>query len=99
MQIDPDIAKSPQRLAILVDPDEQSRLLCRSALTQAGFEVITASDVATALLVARHTAPDVIILDQLARHPDATAAFDRILIKPADQQRLLEVVGGSLVPA
>lgn len=100
MQIDVDIAKSPQRLVILVDADEQSRLVCRSALSQAGFEVITASDAATALLVAQFTAPVFILLDgdEAARHRDP-ATVERIVIKPPDPQRLLELVGGALVSA
>ena len=63
MRTDRDIGESRQRLVILVDGDEQSRLLCRTALSAAGFEVITASDAATALLVARSTSPDVMLLD------------------------------------
>jgi ActR/RegA family two-component response regulator len=100
VHIDEDIAKSRQRLVILVDADEQSRLVCRSGLSQAGFEVITASDAATALLVARLTAPDFIVLDadHAARLRDP-ATVERIVIKPADPQRLLELVGGSLVSA
>lgn len=61
-----DSAIARQRLAILVDPDEQSRLGCRAALSEAGFEVITASDPETALLVARIVPPDLLILDPKA---------------------------------
>jgi DNA-binding response OmpR family regulator len=52
-----------QRLVILVDGDEQSRLACRSGLAEAGFEVITVTDAATAVLVARFAPPDVVIVD------------------------------------
>jgi CheY-like chemotaxis protein len=132
MQKDDHAGKSRQRLIILVDADDQSRLLCRTALSAAGFEVITASDAATALLVAGFTAPDVILLDvdqpalsSLVRahdirtdrrlgdsriialtgqltpppHQERATRFDRILIKPADEQQILEVVGGALMPA
>ena len=63
MQLDGNAANSRQRLVILVHGDEEGRLLCRTALSQAGFEVITATDAETALLVARFIAPDVILLD------------------------------------
>ena len=63
MQLDGDAARSRQRLVILVHGDEQGRLLYRTALSQAGFEVITATDAETALLVARFIATDVILLD------------------------------------
>jgi DNA-binding response OmpR family regulator len=133
MLTDRDTAKPRQRLVILVDSDEQSRRLCRTALSDAGFEVITASDAATALLVARIIKPDIVLLDidmptlsslVFARdiraddhlrqsrlialtgklishehHELHATGFDQILVKPADQQRLLETVGGALVPA
>jgi len=133
MPTDRDTAKPRQRLVILVDSDEQSRRLCRTALSDAGFEVITASDAATALLVARIIKPDIVLLDidmptlsslVFARdiraddhlrqsrlialtgklishehHELRATGFDQILVKPADQQRLLETVGGALVPA
>lgn len=82
MQLDGNAANSRQRLVILVHGDEEGRLLCRTALSQAGFEVITATDAETALLVARFIAPDVVLLDVAA-----------------DEQRLLEAVGGGLIPA
>lgn len=132
MHMDQDAGKSRRRLVILVDADEQSRLLCRTALSAAGFEVITASDAGTALLVAGYTSPDVILLDvdqpalsSLVRAHDIRAdrrlgdsriialtgqreppsrhepgtRFDRIVIKPADEQRILEAVGEALIPA
>lgn len=131
MQTGRDKGRARQRLVILVDGDEQSRPLCRAALSDAGFEVITASDAATALLVARFTMPDMVLLDidvpalsslVLARDMRAddrlrqsqiialtgklvsqryqelhASGFDQILVKPTDQQRLLETVGGALV--
>lgn len=133
MQTDRDTARPRQRLVILVDADEQSRNLCRAALSDAGFEVITASDAEAALLVARFTKPDIVLLDVdvpalsslvLARdmrahdhlrqsqiialtgklasqehHELHATGFDKILLKPADQQRLLATVGGALAPA
>lgn len=133
MRIDRPVAESRQRLAIVVDGDEESRRVCRTTLADAGFEVITATDAAAALLVARFAPPDVVLLDVdlpslsslvLARDIRADARlrdshiialtgelapqglfqrhatrFDRVLVKPADQQRLLDAVGASLVPA
>ena len=63
MQIDADAARSRQRVVLLVDSDEDSRRACRMVLSEAGFEVITASDGAAALLVAAITSPDVLLLD------------------------------------
>jgi DNA-binding response OmpR family regulator len=132
MPIDRDVARTRQRLVILVDANEESRLVCRAALSEAGFEVITATDVPTALLVAQLVPPDVLLVDidpptlsslLLARdirsegrlHDSQIIAlsvedsprnrvehhatrFDMVIAKPADQQRLLEAVGTSLVP-
>ncbi|HTI64901.1 MAG TPA: response regulator [Gemmatimonadaceae bacterium] len=133
MPTDRNSAKPRQRLVILVDADEQSRRVCRTALSDAGFEVITASDAATALLVARIIKPDIVLLDvdvpalsslvfardmraddhlresqiialtgklvSQEHHELQATGFDQILVKPADQQRLLETVGGALAPA
>lgn len=133
MPTDRSSAKPRQRLVILVDADEQSRRVCRTALSDAGFEVITASDAATALLVARIIKPDIVLLDvdvpalsslvfardmraddhlresqiialtgklvSQEHHELQATGFDQILVKPADQQRLLETVGGALAPA
>jgi two-component system cell cycle response regulator DivK len=133
MPTDRNSAKPRQRSVILVDTDEQSRRVCRTALSDAGFEVITASDAATALLVARIIKPDIVLLDvdvpalsslvfardmraddhlresqiialtgklvSQEHHELQATGFDQILVKPADQQRLLETVGGALAPA
>ncbi len=63
MPIDADAGRTKQPLALLVERDESSRLVCRATLSEAGFEVITASDAATALLIAGFTRPDVMLLD------------------------------------
>jgi len=133
MRIDRPVAESRQRLAIVVDGDEESRRVCRTALSDAGFEVITATDAAAALLVAQVARPDIMLLDidlpslsSLVVAQDIRAdarlrnsqiialtgelapqrlfelhatRFDRVLVKPADQQRLFDAVGASLVPA
>ena len=63
MQLQGGAAKSRPRVAIVVHGDEGGRLLFRTALSDAGFEVITATDGATALLVAGITSPAVMLLD------------------------------------
>lgn len=133
MPMDADAARTKQPLALLVEPDESSRFICRTTLSGAGFEVITASDAATALLVADLTRPDVMLLDiddptlssvalwrdvrsdsylrrtriialtsELTLHNgfDLQATrFDQVLARPAEPQRILQVLGGALVPA
>lgn len=63
MQLEGGAAKARQRLAIVVHGDEDGRSLFRTALSVAGFEVITATDGLTALLVAGFTSPALVLLD------------------------------------
>lgn len=63
MQLNGGAAEARQRLVIVVEDDENARLAIRDALSGAGFEVITASDGATALLVAGVTSPAAMVLD------------------------------------
>ena len=50
-------------LVLLVDGDADSRETVRTALSEAGIEVITANDGVAGLVVARCTSPDVVLLD------------------------------------
>jgi DNA-binding response OmpR family regulator len=50
-------------LALLVDDDDDSRLIYGTILSRGELEVITACDGAAALCVARATTPNVIVLD------------------------------------
>ena len=50
-------------VVLLVDDDENSRLIYRTVLAHAGIEVMTASDGAVGLLVGRSVKPRVIVLD------------------------------------
>ena len=52
-----------QPLVLLVDGDADSRLTLRTALSDAGMEVITANDRAAGLIVARCVSPDIVLLD------------------------------------
>jgi CheY-like chemotaxis protein len=51
------------RPVLLVDGDFDSRLICRTSLARAGIEVVTVSDSASSVGVARIVQPKVIILD------------------------------------
>lgn len=48
---------------LVVDDDEEIRVLVRSLLVPAGFEVILAQDGASAMVTARHHDPDAVVLD------------------------------------
>jgi CheY-like chemotaxis protein len=61
-QMQTDNASSPT-VVLLVDDDENSRLIYRTVLAHAGIEVMTASDGAVGLLVGRSIKPRVIVLD------------------------------------
>jgi DNA-binding response OmpR family regulator len=50
-------------VVLLVDDDEDSRLIYRTILRQAGFEVVTVGDGLAALTVANLIEPSVIVLD------------------------------------
>jgi CheY-like chemotaxis protein len=50
-------------VVLLVDDDENSRLIYRTVLAHAGIEVVTAGDGAVGLLVSRSVKPRVIVLD------------------------------------
>lgn len=55
---------------LVVDDDPDIVMLCRLLLVSRGYEVLTASDAATALSMVRDQAPDVVVLDYML--PDAT---------------------------
>ena len=57
-----DGSQSPT-VVLLVDDDENSRLIYRTVLARAGIEVMTANDGAVGLLIGRSVKPRVIVLD------------------------------------
>jgi CheY-like chemotaxis protein len=58
-----EISALDARPVLLVDGDFDSRMICRTTLARAGIEVVTVSDSASCLGVARIVQPKVIILD------------------------------------
>jgi two-component system, cell cycle sensor histidine kinase and response regulator CckA len=57
------VAKRDRPLVMVVDDDENSRLLTRAALEPHGFQVAEAADGATALTLCQEETPDLVILD------------------------------------
>ncbi len=55
---------------LVVDDEERLRTLIKTYLSQEGFSVVTANDGQTALFVARHEKPDLIILDLMMPEMD-----------------------------
>ncbi|HSQ31977.1 MAG TPA: response regulator [Gemmatimonadaceae bacterium] len=82
------------RPVLLVDGDYDSRLMCRTSLARAGIEVVTVSDSASGVGVARIVQPKVIILDVetgedglefLARMRDESNVLDATIIALTDR--------------
>ena len=89
-----EISSLDARPVLLVDGDFDSRLICRTMLARAGIEVVTVSDSASSLGVARIVQPKVIILDVetgedglefLANMRDDSALLDATMIALTDQ--------------
>lgn len=89
-----EISSLDTRPVLLVDGDFDSRLICRTTLARAGIEVVTVSDCASSLGVARIVQPKVIILDVeteddglefLATMRDDSSLLDTTMIALTDQ--------------
>ena len=102
-----EISSLDTRPVLLVDGDFDSRLICRTTLARAGIEVVTVSDCASSLGVARIVQPKVIILDVeteddglefLATMRDDSSLLDATMIaltdqSAADHERTLAAAG------
>lgn len=53
----------PRATVLVVDRDEDTRIVCRPLFEAAGFEVLEADDGVTGLSMARERAPDVVITE------------------------------------
>lgn len=89
-----EISPVDARPVLLVDGDFDSRLICRTSLARAGIEVVTVSDSASSVGVARIVQPKVIILDVetgedglefLASMRDDSNLLDATMIALTDQ--------------
>lgn len=89
-----DMSTLDTRPVLLVDGDFDSRLICRTSLARAGIEVVTVSDSACSVGVAKIVQPKVIILDVengedgeefLASMRDDSSLLDATMIALADE--------------
>ena len=77
-------------LILVVDDDEDSRLLVEKVLSRQGFEVVTASDGKTALEVAAAQPLDLIILDVMMPGMDGNEVQSRL--KETDKTRNIPII-------
>lgn len=84
-------ARALRRL-LLIDDEEDIREIGTMSLEagDSGFEVLTASDGATGIAMARDAQPDVILLDMMMPGIDGTATFARL--KSDDSTRGIPVI-------
>ena len=69
---------------LLVDDDDDSRLIYRTYLAKAGHEVVTVSDGAAVLRVASIVGPNVIVLDIRLPNLDGIALSQSVSLSLAD---------------
>ena len=91
---EPELPSADGRPVLLVDGDFESRLMCRTSLARAGLEVVSVSDSASGVGVAKIVQPRVIILDVetgedglefLAGMRDDSTVLDATLIALTDR--------------
>ena len=70
-----------KKTILVVDDDENHRLLCREVLTDEGYDVIVAKDGKEAIEKVEQTPPDLLILDIVMPEMDGMEAMTRILRK------------------
>ena len=63
---------------LVVDDEEWMRDACGQILEPEGFEVVTADDGQTGLMLARRLSPDLILITQLMHAPTPHAIFASI---------------------
>ena len=66
----------PTTRVLVIDDDAGVRLILRTNLQHAGFEVITAEDATHGLALSRGWRPDVIVLDLMMPHVDGFQMLD-----------------------
>jgi DNA-binding response OmpR family regulator len=82
---------SALRSVLVVDDDPDVRQVVRWALEDAGFDVLTAPDGATALAQAEVRHPDVVVLDHGLPHQDGTLVASRLRTLCGDRLPILIV--------
>jgi PAS domain S-box-containing protein len=75
-------ARLVARRVLIVDDDDDFRLLMKTQLTHAGYTVFDARDAGSALQIARTAHPDVITVDLLMPEIDGWAFIERVRREP-----------------
>jgi CheY-like chemotaxis protein len=70
-----------KKTILVVDDDENQRLLCQEVLTDEGYDVMVAKDGKEALRKVEQRLPDLVILDIVMPEMDGMEAMTRILRK------------------
>jgi len=72
------MAEAKRKLLLIVEDDPDIQLLLRTVLVKAGYEVAGAVDAMQGLMMARHTPPDLIILDIMIPAGGGASVYQRI---------------------
>ncbi|MBW2057974.1 MAG: response regulator [Deltaproteobacteria bacterium] len=70
-----------KKTILVVDDDEDQRLLCQEVLGDEGYEIMVARDGKEALERVEHRIPDLVVLDIVMPEMDGMEAMTRILRK------------------
>ncbi|MGI8423284.1 MAG: response regulator [Chloroflexota bacterium] len=84
---------------LVVDDEEDVRMLLRAALGDAGYEVVTAADGEEAIEVARRRRPDLILLDLMMPRVSGWTFTERYAREPGPHAPIivLSAVSGQVV--
>jgi len=93
------VSDGPIGRILVVDDEEDVRMLLRAALGDAGYEVVTAADGEEAIEVARRRRPDLILLDLMMPRVSGWTFTERYAREPGPHAPIivLSAVSGQVV--